>query len=378
MIHCMRNNSLTPPVSVVMFKRISSFAAISAALLLMFAPGCKRNSSDGSAPKDSKITGKPTDPAVAITPTWKPGNKYLMRLERAQVMPLPGGGGRRGPLANAGGEQNNAPLEVSYAQEYTLVITNADGAKRGIELEITGIELQTSRGEEVWINYDSQNKAAPKAQSNPMLTAVVAALDRLIGGKVHYLLTADGTVEKIEGVNEFIARADGTNTGRAFAPSMILKQALNEDTFRQMVEFNGAPKSDVKIGDSWPYSRDVNAPNVGKLNVSVSNTLKGWQQHEGVNCARVEFAGTITSSGGATNRAMGGARINIKDGKVNGHYWYDPAIGLAREMQLKSTYTINASGPARGTNSTSTNQFTAPVTDSTSMKLIEVKPAAQG
>lgn len=357
-----------------MFNRVSYFAVASVALLMCVA-GCKKNSSDAAAQKDSKITGKPTDPPIAIMPTWKPGNKYLMRLERAQTMPLPGGG-RRG-AANAGGPQNNAPLEVTYAQEYTLMITNAGADKRGVELEITGIELQTSRGEEVWITYDSQNKAAPKAQANPISTAVVAALDRLIGGKVHYLLTADGTVEKIEGVNDFIARADGTNTGRPFAPSTILRQALNEDTFRQMVELNGAPNKDVKIGDSWPYTRDVNAPNVGKLTVNVSNTLKGWQQHEGVNCARIEFAGTIATATSTNAAKIPGVRVSVSDGKVDGHYWYDPAIGLAREMQLKSTYLINASGPGRGTNTTTTNQFSATVTDSTSVKLIEVK-AGQG
>jgi hypothetical protein len=350
-----------------------ALTAVAAALLVVFA-GCKKDSSNAGAPKDSKVTGKPTDPPVAIAPAWKTGNKYLMRLERSQTVPLPDGarGGRRG-AANAAA-QNNAPLEVTYAQEYTLTITNAGANNRGVELEMTGIELQTSRGEEVWITYDSQNKAAPRAQNNPMTTAVVAALDKLIGGKIHYLLNADGKVEKIEGVNEFIARADGTNTGRPFAPSMILKQALNEETFRQMVELNGAPSRDVKIGDSWPYQRDVEAPTIGKLTIHVSNTLKGWQEHDGVKSARVEFTGAITASGTNRTTLPGGARVTIEDGSVKGHYWYDPAIGLAREMQLQSTYTIHAAG-GRGTNATGTNQFTAKVTDSTNMKLIEVKPA---
>ncbi len=375
----MRNNSSPRLVSVEMFNQVQRlapilFTAICATALI--SGGCKKKSGDASDSGNSApITGKVSDAPVSIKPSWKSGNKYLLRLERTQVgQPGAMGGGRHG-----GGPANNAPVETTYAQEYTLTITNAEAGNRGAELEITGMELQSGRGEETFINYDSQNKAAPRDQSNPISTAIVGALDKLIGGKVRYLLSADGTVQKVEGVNELFARADGTNAqpgGRAFAPSAMLRRTISEDTFKQMVELNGAPDNEMKVGESWPFNRLVDAPMAGKLSVNLTNTLRGWQEHDGVKCARVEFTGTVTSTGGGN--APGGGRITITDGQVSGHYWYDPAIGLSREMMLKQTYTVSGAGFGGGRNTNNaggTNQFSSPVKESVSVKLLEVKPA---
>lgn len=332
--------------------------------------GCKKKSSDSAASDSATpIVGKATDTPVSIKPAWKSGNKYLMRLERTQV-------GRFGPAAapRRGQRQNNdAPVETTYAQEYTVTITNGAAGTRGAELEITGIELVAARGEETFINYDSQNKAAPRDQSNPISTAIVNALDRLIGGKVHYLLSADGKVQKVEGVNELFARADGTNTPRGqFAASTILRRAISEDTFKQMVEINGAPDKDMKIGDSWPFAREVDAGMVGKISVSVTNTLRGWQERDGAKCARIEFTGTVSSSG---NAAATPGRISISDGQVTGHYWYDPAIGLNRELEMKQSFNVSgAFGGNRNTNNATPASI--PVKESVSVKLLEVKPAA--
>jgi hypothetical protein len=104
------------------------------------------------------------------------------------------------------------------------------------------------------------------------------------------------------------------------------------------VELNGAPDKEMRIGDSWPFTRQVDAPIIGKLSISMTNTLRGWQQHEGAKCARVEFTGTVNSMGGAAGPR--GGSIAINDGQVKGAYWYDPAIGLSRELKLDQSYTV--------------------------------------
>jgi hypothetical protein len=357
-----------------MFNRGPSLPSVLAAILcaaIVPLSGCKKKSSDSAASDNAApIVGKPTDAPVAIKPAWKSGNKYLMRLERTQV-------GRFGPVAartrRGQGQNSDAPVETTYAQEYTVTITNGAAGNRGAELEITGIELVAARGEETFINYDSQNKAAPRDQSNPISTAVVNALDRLIGGKVYYLLGSDGKVQKVEGVNDLFARADGTNAPRGpFAASTILRRAISEDTFKQMVEINGAPGQDMKIGDSWPFAREVDAGMAGKIAVSVTNTLRGWQERDGTKCARVEFTGTVSSAGNA--EATPG-RISISDGQVTGHYWYDPAIGLNRELEMKQSFNVSgALGGNRNTNNAT--PVSIPVKESLSVKLLEVKPAA--
>lgn len=372
----MSNNSLPYLVSLAMFNRLQRISAhlIVATCAATLLVGCNKKSGDAASnsSKETAITGKPTDAPVAITPAWKSGNKYAMRLERTQT-------GRLGPMGMGGrrGQQaNDAPVETVYAQEYTLTITNAADGKRGAELEITGIELQSGRGEETLINYDSQNKAAPREQGNPISTAIVGALDKLVGGKVRYLLGEDGKVQKVDGIDELFARADGTNTQRGpFAPSRFLRNAISEDTFKQMVEISGAPGKDVKVGESWPFSRKLDAPIIGKLSIDITNTLRGWQEHEGKKCARVEFTGVVTGSGGTNGP---GGRVSLSDGQVAGHYWYDPEIGLSRELQMNQSYTVHASGVGGGRNNPNagTNSFSVPVKESVSMKLLEMKPGA--
>jgi hypothetical protein len=85
----------------------------------------------------------------------------------------------------------------------------------------------------------------------------------------------------------------------------------------------------------------------------------------------VEFTGTVTSSG---NAAPAPGRVTISDGQVTGHYWYDPAIGISREMELKQNYNVSGSfGGNRNTNNATPT--TIPVKESVSVKLLEVKPA---
>lgn len=338
--------------------------------LAIAVAGCGKpsNSPAGSDRREAPITGKPTDAPVPIAAAWQAGKKYALRLERTQTSLFGTAVGRR---VNPGA--SNSTVETTYAQEYSLLVTNSAGGARGAEMEITGIELIAARGEETLINYDSQNKVVPRGQSDPISTAVVSALDKLVGGKVRYQLSPEGKVQKVEGLNELFARVDGTNTQRGpFSPSTFLRRAISEDTFKQMVEFHGLPEKERRIGESWAMSRQLEAPMVGKLGMEITNTLRGWQEHEGVKCARVEFTGTVASLGTAAGPR--GGRIAVRDGQVSGHFWYDPAIGLSRELRMNQSYTVTASGfGGRGGNpAAATNTFTAPVNETLSVKLLEV------
>lgn len=335
--------------------------------------GCKKDGSGSSGGKnDGPITGSASDAPIKLEPAWRPGNTYIMRLERAQNSQVPG--------LRGGGGTTNPAIETSYAQEYSLTITNGENGTRGAELEILGIELQVSRGEEQLINYDSQNKVVPRDPNNPML----AAFDKLVGGKVRYQFSADHKVLKVEGINDLFNRMEvpegGDQAGRRRGGmgAGMLRQALNEEVFRQMVDVSGAPPNAVKIGETWPLHKDVNAPLVGKISIDITNTLRGWQERDGVKCARVEFTGAL-SSGGSTNAQRGplGAQIAVKDGIVNGHYWYDPHMGITREMVSDQSYTISGTFPGgRGTNA-QPRTISAPVRETTSVKLLEIKPAGQ-
>ncbi len=340
------------------------------------AISCRKSESTSAGGKDAPITGSPKDAPVAIAPAWKSGSKYVMRLESQQSMQLPNFGGGRGQQR----QTNNAPIDTVFAQDYTLTVTNADGGNRGMEMEILGLELQASRGEETFINFDSQNKAAPRDNNQ-----VVDALEKLVGGKVHFLITADNQVTKTEGLEALLARVEpATNNAAAGRRGLrggmggMWRNMYNDGVLKQMIELAGAPPQAVKIGESWPVSRETTAPMIGKLLITTTNTLRGWQEHDGAKCARVEFTGTITVGGRDTNAT--GLRLGIENGRLNGRYWYDPAIGLPRESVIDQEYKVSAGGfGGRGMNNPArTNAapgFSASTKQTVSVKLVELKPA---
>ena len=349
------------------------FAALCCATVLT---ACKRN--NGAAANEPKITGSPSDAPVAIAPKWTAGLRYLMRLESSQSIQLPNfmGGGRGGA---GGADAKNPPMQTSFAQDYALVVTNAADGLRGIELEILGLELVAARGDQELVNYDSRNKVAP--QGGPM----TGLFDQMIGGKIYYLLGADNKVVKVEGVQELIDRAEPPAGPAAANGGGMLRNIYTEDLFKQLVEMAGSPPVSVRVGESWTDVREANAPTLGTLVVTTTNTLRGWQEHAEKKCARVEFTGTVALSTNAAASPLGGL-VKLQGGTVEGHYWFAPDPGLPIETVFTQNITItfpnfgggqprranNGAGAAGGAGAAP--DLSAPMHQSISLKLVETKP----
>lgn len=349
-----------------------------------FASGCKKNTGT-AAPKESKITGSPSDPPVAIQPKWTAGQRYLMRMESAQSYQLPNFPGLGRGASGATGT-NNPPLENHFAQEYALIVTNAADGHHGIEMEILAFEIVAARGDQEFINYDSGNKVAP---GNGPMTDL---FDKLIGGKIHYLVAPDSTVVRVEGVKELFdrveppaeANTDATRGRRGGTPggAGMLRSAYNEDVFRQMIELAGAPPNSVRIGENWTVTRETSAPIIGKLAITTTNTLRGWQEHEGRRCARVEFTGTVVFG---TNTGPLAAFMKLEGGTVTGRYWFAPDLGIPVETIFDQEMTLRMANfgagqgrrPRDGANAEVTTNaptsITAPMRQNISVKLVEVK-----
>jgi hypothetical protein len=352
-----------------------------------FISGCKKNQG-AAAQKESKITGSPSGPPVVIQPKWAAGQRYLMRMESAQSYQLPNFPGMGRGAGGATGT-NNPPLENHFAQEYALTVTNAADGHRGIEMEILAFELVAARGDQEFVNYDSGNKVAP---GNGPMTDL---FDKLIGGKIYYLVAPDSTVVRVEGVKELFdrveppteANADGIpargGRGGTLGGAGMLRSAYNEDVFRQMIELAGAPPNSVRVGENWIITRETSVPIIGKLAITTTNTLRGWQEHEGRRCARVEFTGTVAFG---TNTGPLAAFFKLEDGSVTGRYWFSPDLGIPVETTFEQEMTLRMSnfgatqgrrprGGANaeaGTNAPAT--VSAPMRQNISVKLVEVKP----
>ncbi|HEY0552598.1 MAG TPA: DUF6263 family protein [Verrucomicrobiae bacterium] len=333
---------------------------------------CKK-SNDASAQKESKepkITGHSSDPAVSLKPTWPVGKRYVMRMESDQSTEMP----NMQPARD--GQPPKATMRIGnkFAQEYALVATNAADGNRGLEMEILAIELESGAGNQMMTYHSRNNKIAPAGG------AMGEALDQLIGGKIRYLLTPENKVLQVEGLDELIqgmempAAGKPGGRGRGAATTMA-RGIFNEDVLKQIIEFAGMPTHSVRVGDTWTDAREVKVPTLGALALTTTNTLRGWQEHDGRKCARVDFTGAMGSKTGDTTNAIG-IQMQMQGGTVVGQYWFAPEVGFATDTEVNQDYQIRMSGvPQAGRNADNTfKDMNVSVHQHVTVKLLEITP----
>lgn len=335
---------------------------------------CKKGK--GGAGDEPKISGSPSDAPVALTPKWAAGRRYVMRMESAQAMQMP----NFGPGGGAG--TNTQSVENNFSQEYSLTVTNASDGNRGMEMEILAVELQVTAGDQTRVNYDSRNKVA--RENSP----VADVFDKMIGGTIRYLVSPENKVLQVDGIKELFDRLESTPEDPAANPAggrrsraaarggaAMLRGMYNEQVFKQMIELSGAPPKAVRVGETWNHTRDVSAPAIGQLLVVTTNTFRGWQEHDGRKCARVDFAGSLTSTEGTNSSAIP-VQMTLKDGSISGRYWFAPEVGVSVDTSVDQNYMVNMNGPFGrnpAANEDAGSSFTMPIRQRVSVKLLEVK-----
>ena len=375
------NETLRTSLEAFTNMKTKSLLTVGFALVSLAFTSCKK--SNGSTSDESKISGKASAAPVTLTPKWTTGQRYVMRMESAQTMQMPnfgpGGGGQPGT--------NTQTVENNFSQEYSLTVTNADDGNRGMEMEILAVELQVTAGERTQINYDSRNKVAP--EGGP----VAEVFDKIIGGTIRYLVSAENKVLKVDGIKELFDRVESApddpaanpaggrrNRAAARGGAAMLRGMYNEEVFKQMIEMSGAPPKAVRVGETWSDSRDVAAPTVGRLLVITTNTFRGWQDHDGRKCARVDFTGLMTSSEG-TNESAIPMQMTLKDGSISGKYWFAPELGVAVDTSIDQNYIVDMSGQfgrnPNAANEGASTSFSMPIRQHVSVKLLEVKSVGQ-
>ena len=334
-------------------------AAITSLAVLL--AGCNKSNSPGRKAEEP-ITGRKSDPPVEMKAEWKAGKRYTFHLDLVLNTEMPAG--RRGN-PNAGPLRQ---METSLGQDYSITVTNAgpDGS-RGLQLEIHALTMDIASGDTYVMNFDSENPGLGLSES-----PLADQLQKLIGGKLRYQISADNKVMRMEGFQELMDRMSGaTRAGRGqVAPGGMIGRIYNPQYFRQLVELTGLPKEPVKIGDSWPVKREITAGGMGALMIDLTSTFRGWQKHDNRNCALLEFSGALTPRTEAptpdttTNRTSDVRRLiraittpagnpfNLEKGTITGRSWFDPSIGFTAETTLDQT--LVTKGSVRRTQGTNT------------------------
>jgi hypothetical protein len=192
------------------------------------------------AKRSADSTPTSSDKAVLLKVQWPVGNRYVYRMDLDQhstnKMPqLPQ------PM------QQNVTMAMTYALS---VLKETPSGGRELEMEFLANEMEVKMGQQVVMSFDSKENSPGDAQ-NPF----TAPYRKMIGSKLRMQMDADGKVEKIIGLEEWVENvtADAAGPGRG-----MISQQFNEGYFRQIVDFGRKLVSKaVQVGDTWPFQVEV-------------------------------------------------------------------------------------------------------------------------
>src|SRR6185503_6443667 len=112
------------------------------ALCLALAVGaCKRSN-------EAPITGKRSDPPVAMQAVWQPGKRYLYRVELTTRSEVP--------------RKNTKAIiraDTTVGQDLAFTVTNvAPDGSRLLQMEVLAVQMETGRDDGVTMSFDSANR----------------------------------------------------------------------------------------------------------------------------------------------------------------------------------------------------------------------------
>ena len=197
------------------------------------------------------------------------------------------------------------------------------------------------------------------------------SLGSITGKELHVVINDKDEVTSVENFEEFTKGFQPSGM-----PGMDPAKMFSKESVAQMVKGSALqtmPGHPVKPGDSWPYSTDVDLPQLGKVTVKGTYTLKSVSDHEGVQCAEIQTDGTVSlnfdgAPGAAGDSPLAKLGMKVEGGTLKGTIWFDPKLGHTRDAQLDQEMTMTMKNP---TDATAT--LTIPVKQKISAKLTKVE-----
>ena len=279
--------------------------------------------------------------AVDLRLKWPVGKRYLQRMEVAQEsettipgVPLP------------------TKQELAQSQDYSLtVLKEREGGGQELELEFVAQKIDSKVAGRTSVTFDSKSDA-----KGDRTNAVAGALRKLVGVKIHYLTDTNGRIDKVVGAQELQGKLLATVNQQARA---LLTPFLAEDNLKRVVTLDiDLPTKPVKVGESWPVQRDSLMGQLGTLQISTTNTFKGWEEHAKRRCAVIEFTGSVAGKPGAPAApAASLVSMTVESGRISGKSWFDPVSGMIVDSYSDQELTMKITTAGRTMDSKSRNKI---------------------
>jgi hypothetical protein len=271
----------------------------------------------GSALLTQAATGPDT---VDLTLKWPVGKRLVTKVSVDQTQQI------------IGAPTGSVNQSVTQEQEIGLdVIKRLDNGGHELGVRFLAMKMEVKMGKTSMMSYDSKKKVFGSV--NPLGDT----MDRLMETQLKLRTDAKGEVVEVEGMDQLV---DSLGEGGNPMVGQMLKGMFNEDAIKQMGMLpQGLPNRVVKQGESWPFEMKMEIGPLGKLTIAMTYTFTGWEQHNGIQSAVLDYTGTISSEAGST----GGSAVSmtISSGTMEGKSWFDPEAGLVRDTVGKQSMTMN-------------------------------------
>ena len=260
-------------------------------------------------------------------------------------------------------------LDVGQNQEQTFYFKfepiKQEGDAWVVRQTIEGVKMKIDIAGSP-VSYDSTNETAPGGTN----TALSEFFKALKGSQFTLTIGKDGTVQKVEGRDEFIKKLVAANKQL----EVLLNKILGEEAIKQMADptFGMVPKEPKKPGESWPKSVKLTLGPLG----SYENTYTYTYAKQTGDLAEIDvkvalkYSPPSADQGGETLpfKIKGGKIEQVPDDKSNtGKITFNTKTGRIEASNVKvkmtGTLTLDIGGTTTDVNLTQDQETTVRTQD---------------
>jgi len=268
---------------------------------------------------------------VELKQQWLVGKKYYQKTQTTQTSEI--------AIQGQKIEQSvSTTMELSQA-----VRQHENGKDKRLTLRYDRVAMDMSMAGQK-ISFDSSK---PGEGNDPI--GLGKSLGKIAEKELHILLNDKDQITALENYDEFVK-----DLGASGVPGMDMSKMFNKEAVSQMMKgtaLQTMPGRPIKVGDSWPFSSEIELPQLGKVSVKGNYTLKSIGAHDGVNCAEIASDATIGLDFGGDPAKQGASGLSqlgmkVEGGSLKGTIWFDPKLGFTRDAQLQQEMTMTMKNPA--------------------------------
>ena len=218
--------------------------------------------------------------------------------------------------------QDHYTLEYRFVQGMTYLF--ADSISIKTSQEVMGQEMKSTS------SVFAATRVVPSEVRSDGMTVLVISPDNMkFSLKSMQLDTTIDLQEMIGKRTRLTISKLGDFTRRDVIDTVRLAGLAASAGQRDLIRFHTYPAKPVKVGEKWSSTRpDTTEVSGSKIAIKTvfEYTLIANEQHRGIECLKISYAGTISFTGKGS--AMGGTFYIEGTGKAAGTFFVDPANGL--------------------------------------------------